>query len=37
MVTYRRGTVEPDGIREAIIERGFKVIVEAGPAATRAA
>jgi heavy metal translocating P-type ATPase len=37
MVTYRRGMVEPDGIREAIIERGFKVIVEAGPAATRAA
>ena len=24
-VTYREGDVEPDGIREAIIERGFQV------------
>jgi copper chaperone CopZ len=24
-VTYREGAVEPDGIREAIIERGFQV------------
>ncbi len=24
-VTYREGVVEPDGIREAIVERGFKV------------
>lgn len=26
MVTYRAGMVEQDGIREAIIERGFKVV-----------
>jgi P-type Cu+ transporter len=25
-VTYREGVVEPDGIREAILERGFQVI-----------
>jgi Cu+-exporting ATPase len=25
-VTYREGVVEPDGIREAIIERGFQVV-----------
>jgi copper chaperone CopZ len=25
-VTFREGMVEPDGIREAIIERGFKPI-----------
>ncbi len=25
-VTYREGGVEPDGIREAIIERGFQVV-----------
>jgi Cu+-exporting ATPase len=25
-VTYREGAVEPDGIREAIIERGFQVV-----------
>jgi len=25
-VTYREGTVEPDGIRQAITERGFRVI-----------
>jgi len=24
-VVYREGAVEPDGIRQAIIERGFKV------------
>jgi copper chaperone CopZ len=24
-VTYRQGMVEPDGIREAIVERGFQV------------
>ncbi len=24
-VTYRRGTVDPDGIREAILERGFRL------------
>ncbi len=25
-VTYREGAVEPDGIREAIVERGFQVV-----------
>jgi len=25
-VTYREGAVEPNGIREAIIERGFQVV-----------
>ena len=25
-VTYREGVVEPDGIREAIVERGFQVV-----------
>ena len=24
-VTYREGVAEPDGIREAIVERGFRV------------
>lgn len=26
-VTYREGEVEPDGIREAIIERGFRIVL----------
>ena len=30
-VTYRQGAADPDGIREAILERGFRV---AGPAAS---
>jgi len=25
-VTYREGAVEPDGIRAAILERGFQVV-----------
>ncbi|MGI8547628.1 MAG: heavy-metal-associated domain-containing protein [Gemmatimonadaceae bacterium] len=25
-VTYRVGTAEPDGIREAIVERGFRIV-----------
>ncbi len=29
-VIYRQGAADPDGIREAILERGFRV---AGPAA----
>ena len=35
-VTYREGAVEPDGIREAIIERGFQVVGVAPPLTTSA-